>query len=205
MIGALRSPSFVLLYLVRLVLELSFISAHDQNRGSLICSSVSCGFICCKYSQRHSIKQSAELLRFLRVCWRGHAWILFPLQSVILISAERKRWLPEEKKKLLFNYTDPFSSWWASHIKTIQSLLSRNNTFQSLCFMQGAIYSPAPPHLQDRLAPSMCAWGRKGKQSCTNKTIISSLWIREPHLQLIHGQVGFVKRVQCRVCSTNAL
>lgn len=206
LIDALRSPSFVLLYLACLVLELSFISAHHQNMESLICSSVSCGFICLKYTQRHSIKQGAELMRSpLCVLESSYFFPPFFFFQWLIISVDAERWLSNGKKKQLFNYTDPFNSWWVSHIKTIQGLLPCNNTFQSLCFMQGAISSPALPHLQCRLAPSTCVRGRKGKQSCTNKTIISSLWIREPHLQLIHGQVGFVKRVQCRVCSTNAL
>lgn len=73
-----------------------------------------------------------------------------------------------QRKKLLFNDTDLLKSWWVSHIKTIQSRLSYNNTFQSLCFMQGAISSAAPPHLHtDYLHLRVCVWVcvRGGKEN----------------------------------------
>lgn len=117
---------------------------------------------------------------------------------------------PEErKKKLLFNYTDPFNSRRGSHIKTIQSPAILQQHIPESMFHAGCnifCCSATPPGQISSIYVCVVGGGRrKGKQSCTNKTIISSLWIREPHLQPIHGQVGFVKRVQCRVCSSNAL
>ena len=167
---------------------------------SFICRSVSHCFIRGKYSQKHSMKQGAELVRPPCMLESSN---FYPFKINHLGRILKGDSLGGGE--LLFNYIDPFNSRRVSHIKTIQSPAILQQHIPESMFHAGCnifCCSATPP---GQISSIYVCVGGEGKQSCTNKTIISSLWIREPHLQLIHGQVGFVKRVQCRVCSSNAL
>lgn len=76
-----------------------------------------------KYSQRPSIKKGAELVRPPPppTC-TSESSNFYPFKISHNLGRILKGDSPEErKKKLLFNYTDPFNSRRGSHIKTIQS------------------------------------------------------------------------------------
>lgn len=190
LIDALRSASFVLLYLMSSPWALLYIAARSKY-----------AVIKLPFCDMWFNLLQTQSKTFNKARWWTFAGSLVHVEELILgffdwIWVDTERWLPKEKSCYLMIQILSIHDECVT-LRQFKSLLSFNNTFLSLCFMRGAI-----SFLQSRLA-SMCVRGRKGKQS--NQNIISSLWIREPHLQLIHGQVGFVRRVQCRVCSTNAL
>lgn len=134
---------FVLLYLICVVLELSFISQNNHNMKRwnkwwkklkfLICSSVSCGFIYGNYSRRLFIKQGAELNAVHLVCWSvpSRVFSFLTHKNVIALLTDKEKGLPKELRLFFLNDTDPFIMS-ESHEDNSTSAISQQNIPKSM-------------------------------------------------------------------------